>query len=235
MLKIQRDLRDLENKNKALNLSKFFKTGPGQYGEGDEFLGITVPVIRSLVRQNIPNLELEDAKTLLSSKWHEERFAGLVIMIHLYKRYEGNRRLIFNLYKSQISKGINNWDLVDISAEHIFGSYTFERLNDPIDELLKLTDGDLWQKRVAIVSTFYSLRKLKDVGPTIIIAQKLVYDDHDLIHKAVGWLLREAGKLDMSSLRGFLLKYASSMPRTMLRYAIEKMDKAERHKWMNYE
>lgn len=233
MLSIQKALRDLKDEEKAKQLSRFFKTGAGQYGEGDKFLGITVPIIRKLVKEHFKDLRVEDAEALLKSPWHEERFAGLVLMTALYKK-TNDLKALYDLYKKQIGKGINNWDLVDVSAHHIFGAYIFEHTKDPVAELEKLTQGNLWQRRVAIVSTFYALRKSNDVKPTMQMAEVLINDEHDLMHKAVGWLLREAGKRDLAALRKFLSKHAGTMPRTMLRYSIEKMDKAERQKWMSY-
>lgn len=214
------------------HLSRFFKTGKGEYGEGDRFLGIKVPETRSVVKNFRDEVSINDIVPLLSSEWHEIRLAGFLLMIELYRKaikadgYE-NAAAIVKLYLDNIAKG-NNWDLVDLVSQYILGDWI---LRNPDKEkiLFELADKDgcLWHLRVAIVSTL-ALIKAGKYSPTFYIAEKFLYHKHDLIHKATGWMLREIGKRGgKKELECFLEKYKERMPRTMLRYSIERFDKNE--------
>ncbi len=226
---LKAELRKNANPVKAKILSRFFKTKKGEYGEGDIFYGITVPIQRKIAK-NYQNLPLADLIKLLHSKIHEERFTTLVLMVNLYK--QGNDDLkseIYNLYLAN-SKWINNWDLVDTSTPQIVGDYLYN-FGD-IKVLDKLAKSNLlWDRRIAMLATFTFIRK-GDNNPAFKIAKLLLNDKHDLIHKAVGWMLREAGKRDLKSLKDFLDKNASIMPRTALRYAIEKLPRGERDRYL---
>lgn len=215
--KLEVELIANQNKDDAVFLQRFFKTGEGQYGEGDHFLGLRVPLTRSITKKYYKNLSLQDLDYLISSKWHEVRMAGLVAMVMQYPKSQ-NQTTLYNLYISQIGLGINNWDLVDISCPSIVGAFMFDKSHTMLFDLA--TEG-LWQKRVSIISTFYFLRKGK-IDDTYKIAEILVNDTHDLIQKAVGWALREMGKVDNKKLTQFLDKYAATIPRTALRYSLEK-------------
>jgi 3-methyladenine DNA glycosylase AlkD len=224
-MKIQKHLRTLASKKKADILSRFFKTGPGQYGEGDVFLGITVPQIRKTVKI-FGKLELPQVKKLLRSKYHEERMAALFILVGQYKRGdETAKEKLFNMYLAS-TRQINNWDLIDLTAEHIVGKYLEDR---PKTLLYKLARSkSLWERRISILSTFTYIKEGR-CDETLKIARILLNDGHDLIHKAVGWMLREAGKrCSMQAEETFLKKHYKNMPRTMLRYAIERFPESKR-------
>lgn len=226
---ILHSLRQYIDAEKAIVLPRFFKTGKGEYGEGDKFLGVTVPNIR-LVAKQYSHVPLEVVSRLLDSEWHECRMCALLILVMKYKKAaEQEKQAIFDLYLSRTER-INNWDLVDLSAPNIVGEHLYSSTDRTI--LYRLAESPLlWERRIAMVSTLCFIRK-GDFGDTFTLADKLVNSTHDLMQKAVGWMLREMGKRDISLLRIFLDKHASTMPRTMLRYAIEKMDSAERHEWM---
>ena len=227
---LEQSLLALKDDIKAKQLQRFFKTGKGDYGEGDKFLGITMPQIRLLVNKYYKDISLEDLKQLLSSKWHELRMAALLDMVKQYnKADEYNQKELYKLYVNQIGKAINNWDLIDVTCPHIIGIHEYKYKTNLFDDLLK---GGLWHKRVAIISTFYML-KHGQTKPTYDLACKLVYQEHDLLHKAVGWSMREVGKVDTALLLKFLDKYASTMPRTALRYSIEKLPKDQKYYYMN--
>lgn len=216
------------NQSDAVFLQRFFKTGPGEYGEGDRFLGLRVPQTRAIVKKYQADLSLQDFDTLLKNKWHEVRLAALIGMVNIYKKAP-NQKTLYDLYISHIDKGINNWDLVDVSCPSIVGAFLSDKDKTPLYELAK---GGLWQKRVSIISTFYFLRYLQNPVETYKLAEILVYEQHDLLQKAVGWSLREMGKLDNQLLRQFLDVYAATMPRIALRYALEKMTDSEKHHYM---
>lgn len=227
---LEQSLIVLKNDIKAKQLQRFFKTGKGDYGEGDRFLGITMPQIRQLVDKYYKDVSLKDLKKLLASKWHEIRMFALLIMVkQYYSANENTKKEIYELYVEQIGKAINNWDLIDVTCPHIIGAYEYKYKTGLYDNLLK---GGLWHKRVATISTFYML-KYGQTKPTYDLACKLVYEDHDLLHKAVGWSMREVGKVDLTLLIKFLDKYASSMPRTALRYSIEKLSNNQKAYYMN--
>lgn len=211
-------------------LPRFFKTGEGEYGEGDRFMGVTVPHIRTVAKLYADATE-EAVARLLGSEWHECRMCALLIWIIQYKKGTRERREeIFNRYLSMTER-INNWDLVDLSAPGIVGEHLLHAEDRSV--LYRLAESKmLWERRIAMVSTLTFIRK-GEFGDTFALADRLVGSRHDLMQKAVGWMLREMGKRDLALLRLFLDKHAATMPRTMLRYAIEKMDKEERMEWMN--
>ena len=224
------DLGELANPKKAKVLSGFFKTGKGQYGEGDIFLGISVPKIRKLVKK-YKKLSLMEIEKLLMNLIHEHRLAALLILVEKYKYGTViERKEIFDFYIKNLKK-INNWDLVDSSAERIVGEYLYIYSNEKTLYNLARSDN-LWERRIAIIATYAFIKKGK-FNDTLAIAETLLSDKQDLIHKAVGWMLREMGKRGgMKELEGFLMKYHKTMPRTMLRYAIEKFSKEKREFYM---
>jgi 3-methyladenine DNA glycosylase AlkD len=225
---IVEDLDKLKDPEKARVLSRFFKTGKGEYGEGDIFLGIPVPLQRKVARK-YPGLSLEDAQGLLSSKIHEHRLVALLILIFKYRRSDGKGKSeIFDFYLKNTS-GINNWDLVDLSAQHIIGDYLLMSDRSLLQKLAQ--SKNFWERRIAIMSTFAFIRN-QQFEDTLRIAAMLMHDKHDLIHKAVGWMLREVGKRDGEQLERFLKKYSGVMPRTMLRYSIERFDEGKRKAYL---
>jgi 3-methyladenine DNA glycosylase AlkD len=234
MLAIQvvRDLKQKSNKSQATLAQRFFKTSKGEYGYGDIFIGVRVPAVRQIARK-YQLLSLPEIEKLTSSKLHEVRLCGLVIITMQYKRAKGEieQRRLFEFYLKQIKKGrVNNWDLVDVTAP-IMGGYLIPRANS-MQLLKKLAKSkNLWQRRSAILFTFAYIRK-SELKPTITIVKMLVNDKHDLIQKASGWALREVGKKNVSLLREFLRDSATKMGRTSLRYAIERLPKIERKAWL---
>jgi len=225
---IERRLRALRDPLIASHHLRFFKCGPGEYGEGDAFLGIMVPALRTLSRELTP-VPVAEAFELLQSKWHEARILALMILVRKYERGgEAMREEIYRRYLAS-TDCINNWDLVDCSAPGIVGAYLLDRDRAPLDTLAK--SASLWERRIAIISTLYFIRQ-DDFDDTLRIAEILLDDRHDLIHKATGWMLREAGKRDQSALEQFLRKHSRRIPRTMLRYAIEKFPPALRAQYM---
>lgn len=221
-------LAKLADTEKAKLLQGFFKTGPGQYGEGDMFLGITVPNIRKLVKE-CEGIRIEEMRKLLISGIHEERLCALLLLVRSFvKGDEDARKTIYTLYLKH-TRYINNWDLVDLSAPNIVGAYLLERSREPLYVLAK--SRDLWKRRIAILSTFMFIRE-NDFDDALRIAKLLLTDEHDLIHKAVGWMLREIGKRDMRIEEQFLKPHYQKMPRTMLRYAIERFPEQKRQKYL---
>ena len=215
---LRADLHELADPEGGEHSQRFFKTGPGQYGEGDKFLGLTVPEMRGLARKY---RDIDDAATLelLASSWHEERLVALILLVEGYGRGdEARRKRIHRAYLAN-TRHINNWDLVDASAGQIVGAHLEARDIALLKRLAR--SKDLWERRIAIVSTFHFIKQ-DELRPTLKIAELLLRDSHDLIHKAVGWMLREVGKRDRRVLDGFLKKHYQRMPRTMLRYAIER-------------
>lgn len=228
------ELRKYASTERAKNSAWFFKTGPGQYGEGDKFLGVRVPDIR-LVAKKFQNMPLPVVEKLLQSAWHEERLLAVIILVKQFERGDSQvRRAIYEFYLAH-TENINNWDIVDSSARQIVGGYLFgypKRYNDyqPLRQLA--ASNSLWERRIAIIATQYWLTQ-KDAQPTLALAEILLHDPEDLMHKAVGWMLREVGKyVDPSLLREFLTRHAAEMPRTMLRYSIEHFDPQERKMWL---
>jgi 3-methyladenine DNA glycosylase AlkD len=226
------DLRAFTKKARISDLARFYKTGPGEYAEGDLFLGGTVPQTRSVAKK-YQNLELKELEKLFNSPFHEARLCAAIILNYQFAKAKTSqeRKKLFNFYMKQVrAERVNNWDLVDVSAPWM-GVYLTE-VKDPMPLLLKLSKSkSLWQRRVSMILTF-SLIRSGDLEPTIIIAKALLKDDQDLIHKASGWMLRELGKRDVMMLRRFLSEHAHEMPRTMLRYAIEKLPERERKQWL---
>jgi len=218
-------LKQNSNPEKAVVLSRFFKACPGEYGEGDKFYGITVPELRKIARQ-YQSLMLEDLKILIYSEYHEERMLALLILMSQYKKSEEEkeRKKIYDFYLKNMQQ-INNWDLVDLSAPHIVGHYLFEKDRTVLYRWAE--NKNFWIRRIGMLSTFYFIRQ-NEFEDTLKIADILLQDNEDLIHKAVGWLLREVGKRDESLLEKFLKPRYQKMPRTMLRYAIEKFSESKR-------
>lgn len=225
---IQHKLEKLANKEKAKVLQGFFKTGPGQYGEGDVFLGITVPLLRKLAKE-CRKTAVADSVALLRSKVHEQRVLALFLLVHAYAvGDESVKKKIYGLYLKN-TRYINNWDLVDLSAPNIVGNHLADKSRKPLYALAR--SRDLWKKRIAILATFRFIKQ-DDFADALAIAGMLKKDDHDLIHKAVGWMLREVGKRDMRAEEEFLRKHYRDMPRTMLRYAIERFPEAKRQRYL---
>lgn len=225
---LREELRKLRNPAKAKVLTRFFKTGRGEYGEGDVFLGIPVPLQRGVTKK-YPGLLLEDLRKLLSSRIHEERLVALLILITRYKKADNtDRRVVVDFYLKN-TKRINNWDLVDISAGNILGNY----LLDKDRTLLSFLAGSdsLWERRIAIMATFAFIKQ-NEFMDALHISELLLNDTHDLIHKAVGWMLREIGKRDRETAEQFLTTHYRNMPRTMLRYAIERFDEQTRNAYL---
>jgi len=225
---IKKEFDQLANKKQVEVLQRFFKTGKDQYGYGDVFLGIKVPEQRKLAKSFF-DLELSEIQQLLNSKIHEQRLTALFILIGQYKKSdEKNKQKIFNLYLKNTKK-INNWDLVDLSAPNIVGNFLLDKPRKVLYQLAR--SKNLWEKRIAILSTYTFIRQ-NDFGDTLKISELLLIDSHDLIHKAVGWMLREVGKRDLKIEEQFLKKYYQKMPRTMLRYAIEKFPENKRQRYL---
>lgn len=221
---LRSDLKKSSNKNKAKVLQRFFKTGKGEYGEGDIFIGVTVPNIRNTAKKYY-NIDFNNIKELLSSKIHEERLCAVLILVENFKN---NDKEIFDFYINNL-KFVNNWDLVDLSADKIMGRYLFDK---PKDLLFKLArSNNLWERRISIISTFYFIKN-NDFKDTLKISELLLNDKQDLIHKAVGWMLREIGKRDLKIEEEFLRIHYKKMPRTMLRYSIEKFDEKKRKDYL---
>ena len=226
---IRKEIKRLADPEKAKILQRFFKTGPGQYGAGDVFAGITVPVTRKLARKYC-DLPLGDAAELLKSPIHEERLLALLILVEKARRGDdATRKRIYGLYLKN-TRTINSWDLVDLSAEHIVGAWLAGGNREKLYRLAK--SKSLWERRIAIVATFHDIKRGRP-DHTLALADVLMEDRHDLIHKAVGWMLREVGKrCSPDTLRAFLRTRYRSMPRTMLRYAIEHFPADERKAYL---
>ncbi len=215
----------------ALFLQRFFKTAEGQYGEGDIFIGVRVPVTRQVCKK-INDLPLDEVKKLIQSKIHEYRLAAVIMLADRFKNAdETERAKLYDFYLQMVEHGyINNWDIVDCSAEYVVGEYLWGKDVAPLYSLAE--SEDVWHRRVAAVSTFAFIKK-GDPLPTLKIAEKLLHDRHDLIQKAVGWMLREVGKrIDRQLLIEFLEKHYKTMPRTMLRYAIEHLSSEQKNYFM---
>lgn len=228
---LKNDLKKYIDSQKAEILPRFFKTGPGEYGEGDIFIGVTVPNTRKVAKK-YSMLPVSDIKALLSSPIHEERLCALFILVSQFNTGdETHRKTIYTVYLSNTSS-VNNWDLVDSSASHIVGGYLADK---PRDVLYKLARSkSLWERRIAILSTLYFIVKLKEYRDTFALAEILLTDTHDLIHKAVGWMLREVGKhIGQETEEIFLRKHYKHMPRTMLRYAIERFPEEIRRGYLH--
>jgi 3-methyladenine DNA glycosylase AlkD len=220
--------KEKAKKERAQINQRYFKTGKGEYAEEDRFLGLSVPDTRTLAKE-FRETPLEEAEKLLHSEYHELRLLALFIMIWQFKKGDqASRKRIYQLYLGN-TKHINNWDLVDTTAEHIVGAYLYDRSHMVLEKLAR--SPTLWERRIAMLSCFYFIRK-KEFETALVIAEMLVNDKEDLIHKAVGWMLREIGERDQKSELGFLNRHYKTMPRTMLRYAIEKFEPALRMKYL---
>lgn len=227
---VRRALRRYANPTRAVGVAKFFKTGKGEYGEGDRFIGVTVAEQRRVAKQ-FRALPLAEVDALFTSKIHEERLTGHLILADQFTRTAdaATRGRIVRFYLQRLAH-VNNWDLVDTSADPIVGGWLLDKPRAALDRLAR--SKHLWSRRVAIIAT-YRFIKNGESRDTLRIARALLRDEHDLIHKAVGWMLREVGKrVSAADLRGFLSRHAGEMPRTMLRYAIERLPPAERARWM---
>lgn len=209
-------------------LSGYFKTGPGEYGEGDQFRGIKVPVVRKIVVR-ARKLPLSDIVTLLHSSWHEDRLLALLVLVDLFSKGDKEpREKIFRTYLDNTNR-INNWDLVDLSAPAILGGHLYKRDRDILYEMAK--SDNLWKRRMAVLATFYFIKN-NDFADSLALAEMLLIDSEDLIHKATGWMLREIGKRHIEAEESFLMKHYGDMPRTMLRYAIEKFPEEKRQAYL---
>ena len=226
--RLHQRLDALADPDTARTLSRFFKTGPREYGEGDRFLGVRVPVLRKLARE-FQSLSLEAIETLLRSAYHEHRLLALLLLVRAYERGdERQRQQIYRLYLDN-TVHINNWDLVDTSAEHIVGAHLSHRSHRPLTRLAR--SRSVWERRIAMLATFHFVKR-GEFQPTLEIAEMLLNDSHDLIHKAAGWMLREVGKCDQSVATRFLDTHYPHMPRTMLRYAIERLPATARQRYL---
>ncbi len=225
-MKALKELRSLASPIAAEGAKRFFKTGKGQYAEHDKFLGVSIPQVRT-VAKNYYHLELDEIESILLSKYNEERFLALVLLV---KKYENSPKVVFDFYIKNLGH-INNWNLVDVSAHFIVGRHL---LNSDKSFLLTLAKSkNMWHRRVAIVATWYYIRNNQHDW-TIKLAEILLNDTHDLMHKATGWMLREVGKKDEKVLIDFLEIHSKKMPRTMLRYAIERLDKKDKTRFLGH-
>ncbi len=221
---ITNKLQALSDAEKREIIPKFFKAGKGEYGEGDRFLGVTVPNIRAIAKLH-KDISIEEIRELIQSEWHEVRLCALIIMVEKSKKKdEALRKELFNLYLSQ-TKRINNWDLVDLSCRFIIGEYLLDKSRDILYHLAQ--SPLLWDNRIAIVSTYAFIRK-GQLEDTYALSDLMMQHPHDLMHKAIGWMLREAGKRNPERLYDYVMSHRADMPRTMLRYAIEKFSPKER-------
>ncbi len=228
---VHNDLLQLANKEIAEHSQRFFKTAKGEYGEGDIFLGIRAPVLRKLVKK-YRGISLVEVCKLLHSKFHEERLLAILMLVQLFKTADDDeQKQIYDLYLRN-TEFINNWDIVDISAGNIVGAYLYEKDRIPLYHLVK--SENLWERRISIIATFYFIRK-NDFEETLKISKILLHDKEDLIQKAVGWMLREVGKREIEFEEEFLQEHYKEMPRTMLRYAIEKIPETRRKMYLKGE
>lgn len=228
LIELRKEIKKQANPKQASILQRYFKTGKGEYGEGDIFYGIKVPIQRKIVKQ-IKDLSLKDLQVLILSKVHEERLIALLILVVQFKKSdETKRKRIFKFYIKN-RKRINNWDLVDLSAPNIIGEYLLDKEKDLLYQFA--LSNNLWEKRMAILSTFTFIRN-NLFEDTLAISQILLNDKHDLIHKAVGWMLREVGKREVKVEEEFLRQHYKTMPRTMLRYAVEKFPENKRRSFL---
>ncbi len=223
------ELKALGNSEIAKHSQRFFKTGPGEYGEGDRFLGIRVPTVRKCIKK-YQDMSLQENLELLKSNFHEARLLALLILVAKYfcSKEAAEQKVIYRAYLSH-TKFINNWDLVDSSAEHIVGAYLYSKNRKPIYRLVRSIS--LWERRIGVMSTFYFVKR-EDFSDTLAIAELLLDDGEDLIHKAVGWMLREIGNRNLETEEKLLIKHYRKMPRTMLRYAIERLPESTRQDYL---
>lgn len=228
---IIKELKALADPEKAEHSKRFFKASPGEYGEGDQFLGIKVPEQRKVAKK-FREMELEEVAKLLHKKYHEVRLTAAYLLV--YKVEKGDQQTLKEVVQCYLEnlEGINNWDLVDSSCHKILGPYFEDKERDLLYDFAR--SEDLWKKRIAMITCYHFIRN-EDFEDALNIAEILVNDDHDLIHKAVGWMLQEVGKRDLAAEESFLKKHYQTMPRTMLRYAIEKFDEPLRLKYLHGE
>lgn len=218
------ELLSMANPGKAAFLQRFFKTGPGQYAEGDIFLGLVVPLTRSIAKANMQT-PLSELQLLIQSDYHEARLCALLILVEQFKRAkEPERKIVYEFYLNN-ARRINNWDLVDVTCPHIVGAYLLDKDRSRLYELA--ASDNLWEQRIAMVSTVAFIRNY-EFSDTFALAERLLTHKHDLMHKAIGWMLREVGKKSREELTAFLERHATTLPRTSLRYAIEHYPEAER-------
>jgi len=228
LAKIKKDLKKKSNREKAAVLQRFFKTGPGEYAEGDVFLGIKMPDTRQIAGK-YSDVPLDDIKKLLKARVHEERMTALLIMVSKFKKgNEKERKELYRVYLDN-TENINNWDLVDATAEHVVGAYLEDKEKKPLYRLAG--SSSMWERRISVLSTFRYIKK-HSFDDALRISEILIDDKEDLIHKAVGWMLREIGKRDIKKEKAFLERKYKNMPRTMLRYAIEKFPEKERQAYL---
>ena len=231
LVNLIKELQKVRDPDQAKNLQRFFKTKKGEYGEGDVFIGIKMPIVRGIVKKYWKYTPLKDIQELLNSKFHEERMIGILILVQAYKKSKKDKlkqREIFEFYLKNTSR-INNWDLVDLSAPNIVGDFSGIEGTEILKFLAK--SNNIWERRIAILATGAFIRK-RIFGETLAIADMLLKDEHDLIHKAVGWMLREVGKRNKEVLEIFLKERYKEMPRTMLRYSIEKFPEEKRRAYL---
>lgn len=226
---LKKTISEIASPERAEVTRSFFKTGPGEYSEGDKFLGIRIPDLRALVKK-ADAVSLREALSMLRSEWHEERFMALLLMERRFERAEREsaQAEIVEAYLAN-TRWVNNWDLVDASAPPILGRWLLTRKRSVLGQLVR--SENLWKRRIAIVSTLTLIRS-GDFKETLRLTQRLLKDPEDLMQKACGWMLREVGKKDQAVLSGFLARHAPAMPRTMLRYAIERFSQPERRRWL---
>ncbi len=225
---VERAMRALKDDRKNKVMQKFFKTSKGSYGEGDVFLGLTVPQTRTIAKKYW-DMSFTDIKKLLHSKYHDERLCALLMLIERFEKgSKGVRKTVYDFYITQ-AQYVNNWDLVDLSADKIVGVYLLDRKKAILSTFAK--SDNLWERRISIVATHAFIRE-NQFQDTLRIAKILLHDEHDLIHKAVGWMLREVGKRDVKVMEKFLVQSYATMPRTMLRYAIEKLPEKRRKAYL---
>ncbi|MBT6774337.1 DNA alkylation repair protein [Candidatus Woesearchaeota archaeon] len=224
---IKKDLFGLSDPVRAKHSQRFFKTGPGEYGEGDVFLGLTMPELRVVAKKYFREVSLVDVQELVKSKYHEFRMCALVMLVYKYEK-DMERKKIYEFFLKN-TKYINNWDLVDVTVPKTVGAYLIDNDRSILYELVK--SSSLWERRIAVLATFAFIR-LGDFKDSLKISEILLEDKHDLIHKAVGWMLREIGKRDEKVLEEFLDKHVTKMPRTMLRYSIERLEEGKRKSYL---
>ncbi len=228
--KISQELNKLKNPEKIEVYQRFFKTGKGEYGEGDIFLGLRMAQTREIMKKYFNEAGFNDVQKLLNSKIHEYRMVGVLVLVEKFKKADDKlRKDIFNFYLKN-TKNINNWDLIDLSAPNVVGRYLLDKNRKILYTLAK--SKSLWERRISVLATFTFIRE-KDFKDAIKISEMLLNDSHDLIHKAVGWMLREMGKKDEKELIKFLDKHTLQMPRTMLRYSIERLQEKKRKYYLN--
>ena len=227
------ELDALGSPEKAAHLTRFFKSGPGEYGDGDRFIGVRVPEQRRIAKR-YGSLPLEEIGRLMASPIHEHRLTGLLILVERFAKSQeaSSRREIVDFYLSRLQR-VNNWDLVDLSAPKILGEHLVRRPEERAMLFAMAESTNLWERRVAVLATLPMIKQGR-FDELLALAEALLTDTHDLMHKAVGWMLREVGKVDMTVLEDFLKKHASAMPRTMLRYAVERLEPARRQYFMDH-